>query len=719
MRFGFARLQTRLTVLYAALFGAVLVVLGTALQIGVSANARRETGAQLQASGAVFERIWALRAERLQQGAEVLAQDFGFRQAVATGDPATARSALENLQKRLNVDSALILKADGSIMAADASAGVDPAGLIAALDPQEASSGVLTLGGKPYLAVAAPILAPDPQGWVVFAARLGRPELATLERMSSIPIHADIRGEAAGESRLDALVAGALRGARSRPSELTVGGAPALVLVKRLAALDGGRGVGLVLSYPLSAALAPYRQILNFMVMIGLCGAALMALGGWVIARGVTRPIRALDAAAHALGEGRHADLAVRGRDELARLTGSFNQMAGVIRDREAHILGLAYRDVETGMSNRRALESDVAELLASAGEGRIAVAVFGIDRFSKVRGAIGHGNTQILLAVAGRRLSELSGARAVRLTTATLAVAIPCRDEADAFERLEAMAQHMRASFSLPGATVDITATCGFGLASPGDTRPETVIEEATIALDQAVSTLRRLAAYDPVAYGDPASNLSLMSELMGALGTDAFSLAYQPKYDLRLGAVTGAEALARWSHPVRGPVTPDLFITMAEETGHIGEITDWVLDQAIADQARLAAEGVVLAISVNLSGRLLADDGFIKRVLERLSVPTWLPLPGDHRDRRHRQPRTGAAQHRAPARGRGGAFNRRLRLGPILPGLSARPEGGRAEDRQGVCVAHGRYYAGRDPRPLHHRHGPRLGAEGDRRGG
>ena len=628
MRIAFTRLQTRLTVLYAALFGAVLVVLAIALQIGISANARRETGAQLQASGAVFERVWALHAERLQQGAEVLAQDFGFRQAVATGDPATARSALENLQHRLDVDSAMILKADGTVMAADAPAGVDTARLIAALDPQEASSGVLTLGGKPYLAVAAPILAPDPQGWVVFAAKLGRPELEALERMSSIPIRADIHADAgaqagakAASARLDALVSRALKGEATAPTELNIGDAPALVLVRRLTALDGGPGAGLVLSYPLAAAMAPYDQLRALMVGIGLCGAALMALGGWIVARGVTRPVRALDEAAQALGEGRHAELAVEGEDELARLAGSFNRMAGVIRDREAHILGLAHRDVETGMGNRRALERDVAGQLAGARDGRIAVAVFGVDRFAKVRGAIGHANAQALIAAAGRRLSELSGAPVVRLSTSTLAIAFPCADASDAGARLEAMTRDMRTGVGLTGVTVDVTTTCGFGLASPGDPRPETVIEQAAIALDQAVAGLRRVAAYDPDAYGDPARNLSLMSELMEALDSGAFSLAYQPKYDLRRGAVTGVEALARWRHPARGPISPDLFITMAEETGHIREITDWVLDRAVADQAKLAAAGLALEMSVNLSGRLLADDAFIGRALERMA--------------------------------------------------------------------------------------------------
>jgi EAL domain-containing protein (putative c-di-GMP-specific phosphodiesterase class I)/GGDEF domain-containing protein len=621
--FHFRRLQTRLTVLYAALFGAVLLVLAVTLQIVISANARTEVGGELQSSGAVFQRVWALQAERLQQGAELLAADFGFRQAVATGDEATTQSALVNLRGRLHTDRALILKPDGSILGGGAERDLDPQKLIAALDPQSPSSGVLVLNGQPFLAVAAPILAPDPQGWLIFALKLGRPELNALERTASIPINADIAGAVSDRpnGKLNDLVRQALNGRAAKPTELTVYGAPALILVRRLNGLGGGRGVGLVLSYPLAKALAPYQHLRDIVVLTGLLGGALLVIGGGFVARGVTRPVRALDAAAQALREGDTADLAVEGRDELARLATSFNLMAQTIREREAHITHLAYSDSETGLANRRALQRAVELRLQGQGHDRFAVAVLLIDRFSHVRGAIGHELSHKLVAEVGGRLMQLGCADVARLATASLGMTFPCESEAQAYAHLEALAGAMRASFSLADALVDITVTAGFTLCLSGEIRPETLIERASIAVDQAATSFRRTAAYDAAAYGDPARNLSLMSELMEAMGSEHFNLAYQPKYDLRRGLITGVEALSRWRHVTRGPLSPDLFVTMAEETGHIGEMTDWVLDKAMADQATFAAGGQVLDMSVNLSGRLLADDRFMHRALERMS--------------------------------------------------------------------------------------------------
>ncbi|RZJ38276.1 MAG: EAL domain-containing protein, partial [Brevundimonas sp.] len=122
--------------------------------------------------------------------------------------------------------------------------------------------------------------------------------------------------------------------------------------------------------------------------------------------------------------------------------------------------------------------------------------------------------------------------------------------------------------------------------------------------------------------AYGDPAGNLSLISELMAALDNGEFSLAYQPKYDFRAEAITGVEALARWTHPRRGFVPPDLFVGMAEETGHIRPLTEWVVRQAIIDQKAMAAAGHQVMVSVNISGRLLSDDSFTDFALEQIAA-------------------------------------------------------------------------------------------------
>jgi EAL domain-containing protein (putative c-di-GMP-specific phosphodiesterase class I) len=106
-------------------------------------------------------------------------------------------------------------------------------------------------------------------------------------------------------------------------------------------------------------------------------------------------------------------------------------------------------------------------------------------------------------------------------------------------------------------------------------------------------------------------------MSEMSRAFDNGQMTIAYQPKYDLRSGAIVGAEALARWEHPERGALRPDLFVEMAEETGHIGELTEWVLRRAVSDQQRLQAAGFDLSIAVNWSGHLLADVAFTDTAL------------------------------------------------------------------------------------------------------
>jgi EAL domain-containing protein (putative c-di-GMP-specific phosphodiesterase class I)/GGDEF domain-containing protein len=628
VRFTFKSIQTRLTVLYAALFVVVLLSLAIALQIVLMANARREVGGELQSSGAVFERLWSLQTERLQQGGEAMVQDFGFRQAVATGDVATVQSALANLTRRLKVDRAIILKADGSIMGGANEAGLDPKRLSNSLDPEVATSGIMTLNGAFYLTVAAPVLAPDPQGWALFALKLDRTELGALERTASIPLRAELiagnapalAGAAAASTKLRALVSQALAGRQIAPQNLTVYGAPSMVLVRRLDGLAGGPGVGLVLTYPLAKALAPYIRLRNLIAVVGFFGGCALLAGGAFVARGIARPVRALDAAARSLKEGQTAELAINGEDELARLAHSFNEMAETIRARETRITQMAYTDMETDLGNQRALEQAVSQLLRDRPEPALAVAVIAIDRFSQVRGAIGHGLAQQLVATVGQRLISMNCKHVSRLSNASLGFAIPCADLASAEAQIDELTTAMRAAFPLAGTVVDITVTAGLAAADK-DMSAETVIEQARIAVDQAASLGARYATFDADAYGDPGQNLSLMSELMQAIGSDELTLVYQPKLDLRQGRVTGVEALTRWKHQVRGPLSPDLFITMAEETGHIREMTDWALDCALADQARLAQAGHQVTMSVNLSGRLLSDDAFILKALDRLN--------------------------------------------------------------------------------------------------
>src|SRR5689334_11206705 len=189
----FKRLSTELALIYAALFGAVLLLIAGAVWLAVEANSREAVKAEMSASSAVFDRLWKLRADQLSQTADLLAHDFGFRKAVATADEETALSALDNLQSRSTNDTAFIVDLDGRILSMDATLkGTTDRSLLAALNANPEASGVLMLGGAPIQAVAAPINVPTLIGWVVFGKKLGGAELGELEGLSAIPLTAHL-----------------------------------------------------------------------------------------------------------------------------------------------------------------------------------------------------------------------------------------------------------------------------------------------------------------------------------------------------------------------------------------------------------------------------------------------------------------------------------------------------------------------------------------------
>ncbi|MBU1538732.1 MAG: bifunctional diguanylate cyclase/phosphodiesterase [Alphaproteobacteria bacterium] len=280
---------------------------------------------------------------------------------------------------------------------------------------------------------------------------------------------------------------------------------------------------------------------------------------------------------------------------------------ARTLRDREARLTHMALHDQETGLGNRLSLER-----LAS-GAGRIYVILLCVDRFEVVRNAIGYDSMARLLVTLGQRLSSLSGGMPVaRVGGGTLGLVFSADSDDTAVALAASLCEAAHSPVILNGAPVDIALTAGVARAGEINRNVPSAVDRASIALDQARATRRRAAAFDPERYGDPAGNLSLISEMMAAMGNGELSLAYQPKYDFRAGRITGIEALMRWTHPQRGCVSPDLFIGMAEETGHIRPLTEWAIRRAIADQKVLAAAGHALTVSVNLSGRLLSDESF-----------------------------------------------------------------------------------------------------------
>jgi EAL domain-containing protein (putative c-di-GMP-specific phosphodiesterase class I)/GGDEF domain-containing protein len=627
----FDRLQTRLTVLYASLFAAALLGVSLAVVGAVSSSAERAVRAELTAGGTVFDRLWALRSQQLMDGAGLLARDFGFRAAFATGDERTIGSALINLKNRLGGDLAYVVDIDGRVVAVGGAPGKDQAAagrrIADALVSGERTGGIITIDGVPYQAVSTPILSPALVGWVVFGVRLDQREMDALQSLSAIPLNASVfvredgawrtqqPASAVDRARIDRFLEG--RGAGGQTTgEVALASGEAIALAKSLPMIDGRDDAVLVLHYGKREALAPYRALMAQMIAVGLLGLMLLVAGSWALARRLTRPITALDDAARRLQTGEDVEVVAETGDEVGRLAESFNRMAQEIRARERRITHLALHDADTDLPNRAALERAVAE--ADAADGVIVIVAMAIERFTQVRGAIGYGLAAQMVGELGRLLAAAEPrAKVGRLSSDSLGAVIVLADARDVLATAARMRAVLERPIAVGDATVDVSLTAGVALHGVHGDGAAQLIDRASIAVDQARGTGACEAVFDPALYGDPSCNLSLMSEMIAALKSGAIEVHYQPKLDLRRQGVTGVEALVRWTHPTRGRLAPDLFVGMAEETGHIRALTEFVLERALADQRRMKQAGYEIAVAVNISGRLIGDAAFGEHAL------------------------------------------------------------------------------------------------------
>jgi EAL domain-containing protein (putative c-di-GMP-specific phosphodiesterase class I)/GGDEF domain-containing protein len=295
-----------------------------------------------------------------------------------------------------------------------------------------------------------------------------------------------------------------------------------------------------------------------------------------------------------------------------------FGGFAGLTRPRgDREIVAPAQSlTLSVSVHDRAGLEQQVLELAAGGDERPLFVAAFGLDRFDRIRAVAGHAAVAQIVRSLAERLRLLEPRwRIGHVADDILAVAFQAASGDEAERQTEAVRRALQGAHRVATSQIEVRLSAGLSAAGP----PAALMREADLALSEARTERKRLRVFDPASHATAVGALSLMPELRAAIEADQLSLVHQPKFDLRSGKICGVESLVRWSHPTYGPIEPDIFVRFAEESGDIRAMTRWVLEQALAEQAELAAEGFALPFAVNLSGRLVGDDAFIDWILEQ----------------------------------------------------------------------------------------------------
>ena len=303
------------------------------------------------------------------------------------------------------------------------------------------------------------------------------------------------------------------------------------------------------------------------------------------------------------------------------------SRFVGERRRLEAELRRQATHDSLTGLANRALVRRQLESELAADRPGPVGVLFCDLDEFKAVNDRLGHeAGDDLLCQVADRLRDSLrTGDLLARLGGDEFVVVLPAVEGRSTITAVgERMLAALRRPFALGAESVRIGASIGGVLGSRGTVEVTDLLRDADAAMYEAKRTGRgRVQVFDALAAQQSVERLSLRQEVQGALQRDELAVHYQPIVDLPTGHVLGLEALLRWRHPVYGDVRPDVFVPLAEETGAIGAIGDWVVQQACRQLAawhRLPG-CADLTVSVNLSAAQLDDGDLVPRVLTTLA--------------------------------------------------------------------------------------------------
>ena len=631
-------LQTRILAAFVMVMFVVGVTSLLLVHVNGSIAVRKSVTAEVIAGSRAFERLIELDSLRLIEGTRQLAADPAFRETASGADRGTLSPSLSKHGRRIGSSVMLLIDGDRRIVAGTLAPEIGKrfphTKLLDRATAAQQSSAFVAIGGQFYQLVVVPLQVPQPVAWIAAGIKIDDTMAREVNNMTGLQVTFLSRPEdgewQARASTVDEPAKGDLvrdfianRYATTNGDGNAEFGDDAVTRVINLAprADDGAMAV---LQGSLPAALEPLRAMEQRQALVLLLGIGAAALVAFLLSRGIAEPVRSITAAVRRVGAGDYSPIPdSKRRDEIGDLTTSFRAMQAGVAASLSKLTELAHRDQLTGLPTRVLFVDRLDQAIAAGSRAGtpVAVLVLNLDHFESINETLGRPIGDMLLREVAARLRSVvrrANDSVARVGGDEFAILMAGSRTNDAQRVAEAVARTLEVKMTLDGHVIDVRASIGVAVCPDHGHDPGKLLQRAEVAMRAAKREQLKIVMWDDRYDENGEKRLSMMSDLKKAVDNEELTLIYQPRVPLGDSGEHYVEALVRWQHPTRGLVPPSEFVPLAEQTGFIRTITQWVLDHAIAQCAQWRSRGLPMNVSVNISPNDLINGELAARLAQ-----------------------------------------------------------------------------------------------------
>jgi diguanylate cyclase (GGDEF)-like protein len=601
----------------------------------------------LETSQRLFKSEQQSRNDYLKVYSGTMAQDFALQRAISFKDQKTLNSTLQNHISRFHADIAFINDFEGENVGGTLELSKEnQREIFQDLDPREDRSyvQVVNINEQFYQLISTPLTRGDVNAWLSIGFEFDQTlaqhfqEITDLD-VSFVALEGDtLRVVATTLPKIDAR----LPAMRLQMEQLKSGEAHFLTNAEHT--LQAGQVIGQTNNETLLVVIQKSREGIFgsltdwWMELLGFFSLSLLAVSvvAALIARSVTEPIEALLRLVKKATSGEYETQIENCRkDEIGELAAEFQSMNLAVAERERKIRFQAERDALTGLQKREVFVNTLASDIQQATQKhpKFYVGLVNINRFKEINDTLGHDNGDQLLLQVSERLKKIFNIRHLARHGADQFLFFQPMDNYGQLNELRKnILEVFTEVFAQSGIKIVLSATMGVATYPEHSKDATTLLRLAEIAISSAKDRRLDFALYDKKNDNHSVQRLSLMSDLPAAIENGELELYYQPTLSLHADGghrLTKAECLVRWHHPSYGFIPPDDFIALAEQSGSITLLTQWVLKTALTQCQAWQQRGLEIGVAVNISAIDLFRGDLQSRVpklLQHYGIPSHM---------------------------------------------------------------------------------------------